>query len=327
MLLNGRIKPLDTVARNSLLIIHGQQTLSIEHDTLTATDWLAEILMKSDTADQRRIFVIRNPETLAALGWNTEAGKYFSFRDLFTHLQEVEQQAALAQKVDAQLRSPFQRDIIKLYERLTLYHQLENSLEVAGTVDFKSQVDDLLKNIRPSPIPMNSGISTEALQSIGFLAETGYFFPIPPVPPNDDPLRWRKMGESILQFITAGNMHPAVLAYATLASAFAANDPATFNRALDGYLGWLQQHFPARVRNGDLRADFHSRRRLLARLAGDARALRLCAARGDLRRPFRRADHADVSRGPATGHESLFVRRLHRLGRGLAGNLSRALFP
>jgi ABC-type transport system involved in cytochrome c biogenesis permease subunit len=257
VLLNGRIKPLDTVARNSLLIIHGQQTLSIEHDTLTATDWLAEILMKSDTADQRRIFVIRNPETLAALGWNTEAGKYFSFRDLFTHLQEVEQQAALAQKVDAQLRSPFQRDIIKLYERLTLYHQLENSLEVAGTVDFKSQVDDLLKNIRPSPIPMNSGISTEALQSIGFLAETGYFFPIPPVPPNDDPLRWRKMGESILQFITAGNMHPAVLAYATLASAFAANDPATFNRALDGYLGWLQQHFPARVRKANVESVFN----------------------------------------------------------------------
>ncbi len=257
VLVGGRIKPLDTVARNSLLIIHGQQTLSIEHDTLTATDWLAEILMKSDTADQRRIFVIRNPETLAALGWNTEAGKYFSFRDLFTHLQEVEQQAALAQKVDAQLRSPFQRDIIKLYERLTLYHQLENSLEVAGTVDFKSQVDDLLKNIRPSPIPMNSGISTEALQSIGFLAETGYFFPIPPVPPNDDPLRWRKMGESILQFITAGNMHPAVLAYATLASAFAANDPATFNRALDGYLGWLQQHFPARVRKANVESVFN----------------------------------------------------------------------
>ena len=48
------------------------------------------------------------------------------------------------------------------------------------------------------------------MQSLGFLAETGYFFPIPPVPPNDDPLQWRKMGESLLQFITAGNMHPAV---------------------------------------------------------------------------------------------------------------------
>ena len=134
VLLNGRIKPLDTVARNSLLIIHGRQTLEVEHGTLTAMDWLAEVLLKPDKADSRKIFVIRNPETLAALGWNSEAGKYFSFREIFPHLQDIEQQAALAQKEDAQLRSPFQRDVIKLFERLSLYHRLENSLEVTGTV-------------------------------------------------------------------------------------------------------------------------------------------------------------------------------------------------
>ena len=159
----------------------------------------------------------------------------------------MEQQAALAQKVDAQLRSPFQRDIIKLFERLTLYHRLENSLEVRGTVDFKSQIDDLVKNIHPSPVPMNSGISAEALQSLGFLAETGYFFPIPPFPPNDDPLQWRKMGESLLTFLTDGKMPPAVPAYATMATAFAANDPATFNRTLDRYAALLQQDLPGRV--------------------------------------------------------------------------------
>ena len=220
VLLNGRIKPLDTVARNSLLIIHGKQTLRTEHGTLTAMDWLAEVLMKQDGADLRKIFVIRNPETLTALGLSPDAGKYFSFREFVPHLQEVEQQAALAQKVDAQLRSPFQRDIIKLFERLTLYHRLENSIEVTGTTNFKSQIDDLVKNIRPSPVPMETGISTEALQSFGFLAETGYFFPIPPFPPNDDPLQWRKMGESLLAFLTNGKLHPAVNAWATMATAF-----------------------------------------------------------------------------------------------------------
>src|SRR5438105_7252394 len=115
VLLNGRIKPLDTVARTSFLIIHGRQTLATDHDTLSAIDWLAEVLMKPEEADQRKIFVIRNPETLAALGVSADAGKYFSFRELFPHLGNVEQQAALADKVDAQLRSPFQRDIIKLY--------------------------------------------------------------------------------------------------------------------------------------------------------------------------------------------------------------------
>jgi len=257
VLLNGRIKPLDTVARTSLLIIHGQQTLGTDHDTLSAIDWLAEVLMKADEADLRKIFVIRNPETLAALGWSPDAGKYFSFRELFAHLQEIEQQSALAEKVDAQLRSPFQRDIIKLFERLTLYHRLENSIEVAGTDDFKGQIDDLVKSIHPSPVPMNSGISAEGLQSIGFLAETGYFYPIPPVPPNDDPLQWRKMGESMLNFLTAGNLHPAVSAYATMASAFAANDPATFNETLDNYSNWLKEHFAPRVRKTNIESVFN----------------------------------------------------------------------
>ena len=247
VLLNGRIKPLDTVARNSLLIIHGKQTLDTDHGTLTPIDWLAEVLMKQNEADLRKVFVIRNPETLAALGLSSEAGKYFSFREFVPHLQDVEQQAALAQKVDAQLRSPFQRDIIKLFDRLTLYHRLKNSLEVEGTVDFQSQVDDLVKNIRPSPVPMNTGITSEALQSLGFLAETGYFLPIPPFPPNNDPLQWRKLGESLLSFLTDGKLHPAVKAWATMATAFATNDPATFNQTLDDYSAELQRDLPPRV--------------------------------------------------------------------------------
>ncbi|HSU85889.1 MAG TPA: cytochrome c biogenesis protein CcsA [Chthoniobacterales bacterium] len=247
ILLNGRIKPLDTVARNSLLIIHGKQTLATEHGGLTPIDWLAEVMMKPGEADLRKVFVIRNADTLAALGWSPDAGKYFSFREFVPHLQNIDQQAGLAQKVDAQLRSPFQRDIIKLFERLTLYHRLSNSLEVKGTVDFKSQIDDLVKNIHPSPVPMNSGITAEALQSLGFLAETGYFFPIPPFPPNDDPLQWRKMGESLLTFLTNGNLHPAVNAWAAMATSFAAGDSATFNRVLDDYSGQLQRDLPGRV--------------------------------------------------------------------------------
>jgi ABC-type transport system involved in cytochrome c biogenesis permease subunit len=247
VLLNGRIKPLDTVARNSLLIIHGKQTLTTDHGTLTPIDWLAEVLMKPEEADLRKIFVIRNADTLAALGWKPDAGKYFSFREFFPHLQDIEQQAALAQKVDAQLRSPFQRDIIKLFERLTLYHRLKNSLEVEGTVNFKSQIEDLGKNIHPSSVPMDSGISAEALQSLGFLAETGYFFPIPPFPPNDDPLQWRRMGESLLTFLTDGKLHPAVKAWAAMATAFAANDSATFNQTLDNYAAQLQRDLPRRI--------------------------------------------------------------------------------
>jgi ABC-type transport system involved in cytochrome c biogenesis permease subunit len=260
VLLNGRIKPLDTVARNSLLIIHGRQTLRAEYgQTLSAIAWLAELMMKPEQADQQKIFVIRNPETLAAFGWNSDTGKYFSFNQLLLHLEDIEQQAGLAQKIDAQLRSPFQRDIIKLYERVVLYHRLKNSLQVAGTEDFQNEIEELLKTVRPSPIPMDSGISSDALQRYAFLAETGYFLPIPPVPPESDPHQWRKMGEGILNFVTAGgNLHPAVQAYAAMATAFAADDAAAFNATVANYGEWLRKHFAARVSKADVESVFNS---------------------------------------------------------------------
>ncbi len=276
VLLNGRIKPLDTVARNSLLIIHGNQTLRLPHEKLTPMDWLTEVMLKPETADQQKIFVIRNLETrtalgrpptakdgadvnafLAALGMAPDPDKYWSFRDLFPHVQEIEQQAGLAGRVDAPLRSPFQRDIMKLYERVVLYHKLQNSLQISGTEDFKGQLDALQKAIHPSAIPMQSGISAEALQSLSALSQTGYFFPIPPFPPVDDPLQWKKMGDGILQFVTDGKMHPAVLAYAAMASAFEANDAAGFNTAVGTYAGWVQEHFPARVRKSNLESAFN----------------------------------------------------------------------
>ncbi|MBA2434994.1 MAG: hypothetical protein H0V54_07935, partial [Chthoniobacterales bacterium] len=106
VLLNGRIKPLDTVARNSLLIIHGKQTLRTGEGAMTPMAWLAEVMMKPEQADQRKVFVIRNADTLAALGWKPDAEKYFSFQEFVPHLQEIEQKASLAQRVEAPLRSP-----------------------------------------------------------------------------------------------------------------------------------------------------------------------------------------------------------------------------
>ena len=45
VLVGGRIKPLDTVARNSLLIIHTKQSVRLTNGKqLTAMQWLADTL-------------------------------------------------------------------------------------------------------------------------------------------------------------------------------------------------------------------------------------------------------------------------------------------
>src|SRR5262249_57871110 len=61
VLVGGRVKPLDTVARNSLLIIHCKQELRLEDGKrLSAMQWLTEGWSTSRVPDQDRWFVVRN---------------------------------------------------------------------------------------------------------------------------------------------------------------------------------------------------------------------------------------------------------------------------
>ena len=69
VLLNGRIQPMDSVARNSLLQLRTKQTVRLEgKQTLTAIEWLLETVARPETADERKIFRIDNVEVLGMDG-------------------------------------------------------------------------------------------------------------------------------------------------------------------------------------------------------------------------------------------------------------------
>ena len=259
VLVDGRIKPLDTVARGSLLIIHGRQTVRAEDGRIiSAIEWLSEVLMQPKTANQRKVFTVRNPEILSALGRTAEQVKYFSFAGLMPHLGEIGRQAALARNVEAQLRSSFQREIVELYERVSLYFRLENSLQLVDTAGSCLRLDELIKIIRARTILGNSSSFGESLEHSGLLTQRAHFFSIPPRPPDADPQRWRSVSQSLLDFAMAGDLHPAVKAYAVMANAYAVNDPASFNVALTNYRGWLAAHFAPRVQKANLEVFFNT---------------------------------------------------------------------
>src|SRR5205085_10207508 len=71
VLVNGRIKPLDTVARTSLLVLQGRQRVTNLPDTKplvgTPTEWLADLLFnpeKADTYPTFRLSATDSPELL-----------------------------------------------------------------------------------------------------------------------------------------------------------------------------------------------------------------------------------------------------------------------
>ncbi len=83
VLVGGRVKPLDTVARNSLLIIHGKQTVNLTNGKqLGALRWLTDTLFNAPLADQYPVFVIQNADVLGLFGWEQKDRKYFSYAEL-----------------------------------------------------------------------------------------------------------------------------------------------------------------------------------------------------------------------------------------------------
>ncbi len=56
----GRIKPLDTYARNQTLAFYGKR--KINHENLSAIDWILDLVIFPEKGLEQKIFNIRNPD-------------------------------------------------------------------------------------------------------------------------------------------------------------------------------------------------------------------------------------------------------------------------
>ena len=99
---DGRVKPLDTVARNSLLLMRGKQTALLvdeykKKEKVPAMQWLTDVVFHPEKADNYKTFAVYHPEVLAMFGFRPEEQKYFSFNDLFNRDEELAYDAKMAE--------------------------------------------------------------------------------------------------------------------------------------------------------------------------------------------------------------------------------------
>ena len=142
VLVNGRIKPFDTVARTTLLMLQNRQRVGAPDSDLDLSPnaWLLDVLFRGEKADTYPTFAIDNPELLGLLGKTDDQlviryadpvkrvlalfgflpSRYrrFAYTDLAPHLDELERQARLVEPVDAAVRTPFQKAVASLHANL-----------------------------------------------------------------------------------------------------------------------------------------------------------------------------------------------------------------
>ncbi|MBO6513372.1 MAG: cytochrome c biogenesis protein CcsA [Phycisphaerales bacterium] len=124
----GRTKPIDTVARNGLMNISGRQSIQGEYgeEDLTAIEWYIELATVPTQGLDRKVFRIDHPDVLTLAGLDGEDRTRFSYNEIKDAEQEINRQAELASNTKAKARDPFQRAVLVLAQRLSLYRELSS---------------------------------------------------------------------------------------------------------------------------------------------------------------------------------------------------------
>ena len=258
VLSDGRIKPFDTVARNSLLIIHGKQSLRLEDGHIVEPmHWLADLVFKPSVADRYPSFVINNPEVLGLFGWQQSTKRYFSFMELDPFLEKIDAQGQLAENIPSAKRTPYQTGIRNLRTSLLLYQRLKTSLRPEGVQNFADGIDDSLQ-AAPTLLeamgkqPKGKIFNQQALDDLSQfeamcrnMASLAILLPIPPQSAaNGNSEEWISVGSSLLQSIPSGKPDPVTAAYALIGDSYHAGNTTLFNQHLDDLSQWMKAHEP-----------------------------------------------------------------------------------
>jgi ABC-type transport system involved in cytochrome c biogenesis permease subunit len=262
VLLNGRIQPLDSVARNSLLQLRGKQTLDLgDRKKLTATEWLIEVMMKSELADDRKVFRIDNVELLGMLGF-PDNEKFFSFNQIQPSYMKVGEQAERIQEIDSARRTVFEKQLMNFYSGLMLYQRLKVNLRPPTSEDMAAELADYRAAMAPGVAavrardagrPFDQAAFDRILDFLGefnSVSRFAYVLAVPPLNPEVSRQDWKNVGTSLMESVHGSGIHPAVEHYATMVSAYRQNNPAKFNGGVQTYRQWLGTQFGSELGKG-----------------------------------------------------------------------------
>jgi len=274
VLMNGRVKPMDTVARTSLLVLcnnvsndpanndaeRSHHIATPDDRLLTPNEWFLDVIFAGDKADTYQVIVIDNPDVLSLFHLQPEDGlgkRRFSFAQIRKFLPELERQASLADPVEAQARNAFQRSVVQLQSNVILYLRLKESLVASDRADFLGGLMDFQK-ILPAGIDAvrakeakkaHDEAAARRLLDYGErfdrMAQLGYILAVAPAAGESDANGWRNAGTALMETFQTGAVNAHVLAYAGLAHTWRAGRPDEFNEIIRLYREELQRGFPS----------------------------------------------------------------------------------
>ena len=231
----GRVKPYDTLARNSLQILSGRQEVGIwgedgaSGDRLPAIRWLLDAISGAEAGNDHRVFRVENLDLLDTLDLEHRPGFWrYSLNEIQSKEGELDRQIALAEKTPDEDRTLFQNKVLQLASKRNFYMLL--------VLPFRSP-----------PLSADREQFAESLQQTQYLIGKLKDAQAPhAVPPKDATTQWTMLVQAELEALHDRIMNQpvnqATLALNSMLSAYARGDVTTFNKQLADYRSYLARY-------------------------------------------------------------------------------------
>ncbi len=229
----GRVKPIDSLARGMLKNLEGKQTFKDENGkTQPAVRWFLDAIANPAEANQHKVLRIYNLDLLETLGLERRKGFTYSIDEFDDRLKELAKQAGEASDSDPAELSLYQKKLLELTRKLQSIRQLQISFQ-------------------PPPLRQDSEEHfkedlTAALQELDAMSRMQ--LPLI-VPPREKDGKWDNFASAwfggFRDRFVGKEPNPAMLAVTRLIVAYSQADVEKFNSELAKYQNWLAEHSPA----------------------------------------------------------------------------------
>ncbi|HTH46490.1 MAG TPA: cytochrome c biogenesis protein CcsA [Candidatus Limnocylindria bacterium] len=269
LLYGGRHQPLDSFARNTLVQITERHELydSAEKRSLSAAEWLAEVMFKPEAARGRRVFrvvsqqlkqVLKLPESNVDHGEN---GKLYSWNQIATeeNFNALQEQTGRAIKKAESQRDAYDQAVLKLANGLELFNTLQRSARSQDATNFTAELAFFQKLLPANAAVLETiraryaGKNPDAAKDDPLVREFSKYVdnhgdPIDKLPlilPPEGGHEWSTLPDRLLELTGGEPLPKAMAAWARIGDAFHTGNSIEFNAAVADYSRYCTDTVPA----------------------------------------------------------------------------------
>ncbi|HET6424431.1 MAG TPA: cytochrome c biogenesis protein ResB, partial [Planctomycetaceae bacterium] len=228
---DGRTKPLDTVARSSLLVISsGKQTFNDHNDkSQPAIRWLLDVMAKPETCFTHRVFRIENEDVQRLVGLERRERFRYAPEEFLPKLKELTEQAERARKLDKTKVTVYEAKILELEKKIGILDLLLQSFSPP--------------NIRPETA------RDDLMAAISRQQALRQRHPPLVIPPEEKGAEWDTFAAGWTRNLVKSTFlqqeaEEPTDAFTRILVAYAGNKPDEFNKEVYAYKKWLTEHRP-----------------------------------------------------------------------------------